>query len=275
MAEQHDAEHLQGAGASTEDQASPPRMRRRRALQTAAILLGGTAAGSAGAVGVEEFMQSHPAPPARVSPLVQGGAIGSPTKIIWRGDPTKRRVALTFDDGPDPRWTPMALDILEKHGAKGTFFMLGSLVAQHPEIAKAVAEAGHEIGSHNWDHRHMSVQPAEELADSLARTHRQIVTATGTTPRLMRPPYGQFDAATAWAIACMNYSITLWSHRMTADAPWDRAKENVATATNGMIMLSHDGRGTPTAEQMHAADWMIGQMRQQGWEFVPVSGLLQ
>ncbi len=250
-------------------------MRRRRVFQTVAALLAAAAAGSASAVGIEESKQTFPTSTARVSPLVQRNAIGSPTKIVWRGNPSERRVALTFDDGPDPRWTPMALDVLEKHGAKATFFMLGSFVAQHPEIAKTVARAGHEIGSHGWDHQHMNVLAPEELTDSLARTHRQIVAATGVAPRLMRPPYGQFDAATAWAIARMDYAIVLWSHRMTADSPRERAEENIATATCGMIMLSHDGRGTPTSEQMQAADWMIGRMQQQGWEFVSVSELLQ
>lgn len=221
-----------------------------------------------------EYDAEHPSPTARVSPLVQAGAIHSPTQIIWRGDRKTRRVALTFDDGPDRRWTPLALEVLKKHGARATFFELGSFVAQHPALARTVTEAGHEVGNHGWDHRHMSVVPPAELAESLLRSHQQIREATGTVPRLMRPPYGQFDAATAWAIAQLGYPIVLWSHRMTADDPMARARDNIATAVGGMIMLSHDGRGTPTVAQLSATDWMIGQMQQQGWEFVTVSDLL-
>ncbi|HYU85816.1 MAG TPA: polysaccharide deacetylase family protein [Kribbellaceae bacterium] len=200
---------------------------------------------------------------------------------MWRGASTARqadspgpRAALTFDDGPDTRWTPAALDMLRKRNAKATFFMLGSFVQQHPDLAKTVIEAGHEVGNHGWDHRHMTTMSAEELADSLLRSHKVITDATGSVPALMRPPYGQFDAASAWAIARVGYSITLWSHRMTADDPWERAKQNIATATDGMIMLSHDGRGTPTEDQMKAAGWMIDEMQKQGWSFVSVSELL-
>ncbi|HVX43981.1 MAG TPA: polysaccharide deacetylase family protein [Mycobacteriales bacterium] len=250
------------------------RSSRRTALQIGATAIVAAGAATAATVETDTYKRHHPTSTARVSPLVTDHPIASPTSVVWRGIPGRRRVALTFDDGPDPRWTPMALRLLEKHRAKGTFFMLGDSVARHPEIAKSVAAAGHEIGSHGSDHRHMCIQRPERLERQLRDTHEQISRATGSTPRLMRPPYGQFDAATTWAIAQLDYTIALWSHRMTADRPWDRAKDCIATATDGMIMLCHDGRGTPTVDQMRAADWLVGQMTGQGWEFVTVSDLM-
>lgn len=248
----------------------PRRTLLRRALTALAAGIGGATV----AAGVEAQAAEHPAPTARVSPLVRDAPISPATRILWRGDGTQRRAALTFDDGPDPRWTPLALELLSKHGARGTFFMLGEAVAERPGLAADVAAAGHEIGSHGWDHSHMTVRRADDLLASLLRTRRQIEDATGASPRLMRPPYGQFDAESAWAIARCDQTITLWSHRMTSDDPWARARENVATATPGMIVLSHDGRSTPSVAQMQAADWMVGQLSAQGWAFVPVSELL-
>jgi peptidoglycan/xylan/chitin deacetylase (PgdA/CDA1 family) len=249
-------------------------MRRRRVLRDVATLVAGAAAGAVGIGGVDEYQQRHPTPIDRVSPLVQNQAICSSTPVVWRGDARQRRVALTFDDGPDPRWTPMALDLLARREARGTFFMLASAVTRYPETARAVFDAGHEIGNHGWDHRHMNLVPPQDLAELLDQSHRQIIETTGFIPRLGRPPYGQFDAATSWVFAQLGYPIVLWSHRMTADDPVARARDAIATAVNGMIVLSHDGRATPTVAQMTAADQLVKQLRQQGFEFVTVSELL-
>lgn len=250
-------------------------MRRRSALKAAAFTLTGATLGVGGAAGAEAYRADHPSPTSRVSPLVLNDTLGSPTSIIWKGDSGTRRAALTFDDGPDPRWTPRALELLAKTGAKATFFMLGSSVAKYPEVARSVAEAGHEIGSHSWDHRHLTTLSARDVHDSLSRTHSEIVRATSQVPRHFRPPYGQFDAEVAWATAKLDYSIALWSHRMTADTPMDLAQRNVLAAAPGMILLSHDGRSAPTVEQMSAAEWMISTMKGQGWTFVSLSTLLE
>lgn len=267
-------------GNSSPEQALPlaparrGRLQRRGALKSIAALILSATGGAGAATGVAEFERSHPSPTDRVSPLVRDTPNSSFTEIRWRGECIGRDVALTFDDGPDRRWTPRVLDILAKHSVRATFFMLGSHVAQLPAIAASVVKAGHEVGSHNWDHSHMTVRTADELHTSLQRTHTQIFGATGKAPTLMRPPYGQFDGEVAWSVSRMGYSITLWSHRMTADNPWARARENIKTAVPGMIMLSHDGRSTPSVEQMEALDWMIGEMIKQNWHFTTVSKLL-
>src|SRR6476646_7631173 len=114
-------------------QGTPPvRIGRRNSMKIVAAPLAGAATVGSVSTGIEGFRLSHPSPTERVSPLVQDGHIHSPTRIVWRGNAAKRRVALTFDDGPDPVWTPMVLALLEKHAARGTFFMLGSSVAEHP-----------------------------------------------------------------------------------------------------------------------------------------------
>ena len=101
-------------------------------------------------------------------------------------------MALTFDDGPDPEHTPRLLEVLARHGAKATFFMVGARAARHPELVARVAAEGHEIGNHGWDHPSLPALPSAAVAGQLERT-RAVLAPHGQA--LMRPPYGHQDLA--------------------------------------------------------------------------------
>ncbi len=100
------------------------------------------------------------------------------------------QLALTFDDGPNPKSTPQLLEILAQHDVKATFFMLGQFARQEPMLARYVADAGHLIGNHSWNHPDLSLTSASEVRDQLARTKDTLQQITGNPVRYFRPPYG-------------------------------------------------------------------------------------
>src|SRR4051812_37215172 len=103
--------------------------------------------------------------------------------------PTKRKaVAFTFDDGPDPLYTPQILDIFRQAGAKATFYMIGGQIEANPQIAKLVHDQGHEIGNHTFTHPHLTKLNAQDCKDELVRTHNGIKEITGNKPLTFRPP---------------------------------------------------------------------------------------
>src|SRR6185312_14975936 len=103
-------------------------------------------------------------------------------------------VALTFDDGPDPAWTPAFLEVLAEWRVRATFFMLGSMAAREPGLAAEVAAAGHEVAVHGWAHKYTVLRSPWAVADDLARARDAVAAATGAEPRFYRPPYGVLSA---------------------------------------------------------------------------------
>jgi len=153
-------------------------------------------------------------------------------------------VALSFDDGPDPAWTPAFLDVLETWPVRATFFMLGAMVARAPGLAAEVAGAGHEVAVHGWAHRYTILRSPRAVADDLARATDAVAGATGAQPRFYRPPYGVLSSgalAAARRLGLTPVLWTCWGREWTAGAtPRSVATTLTSTLAGGATVLLHD-----------------------------------
>lgn len=184
--------------------------------------------------------------------------------------PTVKRVALTFDDGPAPQTTERILKTLEKYDAKATFFMLGSQVEAHPEIAKLVQEAGHELGNHSWSHSDLSRASDENITNEIHNTSKIIEDVTGEKPYSFRPPYGALNDAvrmiTDIPIALWDVDTLDWKHR-NPQQMLHYVKQQTGLES---IILMHDIHPS-TADGLDA---VMAYLVENGYEFVTVSEII-
>lgn len=203
---------------------------------------------------------------ARNSPLF-GRAIG-------RLPTADRRVALTFDDGPNPQATDLILDTLRDAGVRATFFLLGRHVDRWPAIARRVSAEGHQIGNHGYHHRKLHVRGPRYVREDLTMGTLAISRATGATPRLFRAPHG-FRSPWVSTIAkelgqrTVGWSLGVWdSDRPGASVIERRALDG---ARSGSILLFHDGDGyDPFGDRMQTAAALpriIDGLRARGFQF--------
>ena len=166
-------------------------------------------------------------------------------------------VALTFDDGPDPASTPAFLDLLAAHQLRATFFLLGSMVAKAPELAADIADAGHEVGVHGWEHRYTILRGPRAVHDDLARATDAVAAASGTQPRFYRPPYGVLSAGALAAARAQRLTPVLWTcwgREWAAGAtPASVYATLVRDLTPGATVLLHDSDCTSPAGASAAA----------------------
>ncbi|HZT92243.1 MAG TPA: polysaccharide deacetylase family protein [Gaiellaceae bacterium] len=153
-------------------------------------------------------------------------------------------VALTFDDGPHPQGTPAVLEELARFGARATFFLVGEQVRAHPDVARAVADAGHEIGVHCDRHTLLLRRPPPAVELDLARALESIRAATGADPVLHRAPYGVYSSGALRIVRRLGLRPLLWS-RWGRD--WERrasaasiARRAAAGLRTGDVVLLHD-----------------------------------
>ena len=149
-------------------------------------------------------------------------------------------VALTFDDGPDPIWTPRLLEILAARDARATFFMLGRAAEAHPEIVRDVARAGHAIGNHSWDHPSFPLIGRAERWTQIRRCAR-VLGPHGA--RLFRPPFGQQNVASRIDAFALGYCVVAWNvvawDWLERDADW-MTRQLLDHIRAGSIVLLHD-----------------------------------
>jgi peptidoglycan/xylan/chitin deacetylase (PgdA/CDA1 family) len=165
--------------------------------------------------------------------------------VLWRGDPGTRAVALTFDDGPHPSTTPRVLELLGRRGARATFFMIGEKVERYPDVARAVARAGHSIGVHGQHHdRLYALLPPNAVRDDIRRAADVIERVTGVRPRWFRPPVGQVSPRTAAGAKRAGFEIVGWTvrgldglERATSAKVLRRVERGLRA---GAIVLLHD-----------------------------------
>jgi len=201
-------------------------------------------------------------------------------KCLWSGDPNSKAIALTFDDGPHPQYTPELLAVLDRYNIKASFFWLGVCVNRNPAIAKTICDRGHWIGLHSYDHRNFPMLSPTELQQSLEKTQAAIRSACNLQPsqvRDVRPPNGFFTPETLNLLRQWNYRPVMWSV-----VPEDWVRPGVATVVqrvlqqvqNGSLIVLHDGAcgGQDVAATVQS---LIPQLLQQGYHFVTVDTLWQ
>lgn len=132
-------------------------------------------------------------------------------RITRRAAAGSTEVALTFDDGPDARYTPRCLDILEQHGVRATFFLVGERVRRHPDLARQIRERGHDVGNHTWSHQHHWCLGPRRSMDEVRGGSRAIAEAIGEAPRYFRPTFGIMNLSTYLASARLGERCVLWS----------------------------------------------------------------
>jgi peptidoglycan/xylan/chitin deacetylase (PgdA/CDA1 family) len=193
-----------------------------------------------------------------------------------------RQLALTFDDGPNDPHTRNLLEVLAKHDVHATFFMLGRHVRQLPQIAEAVARAGHVIGNHTYTHPNLIFTPRWQLTREIDDCEQVLTEVVGEHARLFRPPFGGRRPTTLHTIRAAGFTTVMWS--VTA-FDWEatsvgQIERNVARQVRGGdIILLHDGghlsSSADRAFTVRAADRIIARYKQEGYDFVTVPELMK
>jgi peptidoglycan-N-acetylglucosamine deacetylase len=197
----------------------------------------------------------------------------------WRGARSRRRIALTFDDGPDAAWTPRVLDILGAHRVSATFFLVGERAARAPGIVRSIAGGGHEIGSHGWSHTSLWLCGPRRTESEIARTKSLLADLAGAPPILFRPPWGMVNAPMFGALRRHGQRCVFWSIQpegLRQAAAEAQVAHVLRRAHPGAIVDLHDAEGTPgaPARLCAALPAMIDGLSAAGYEFATVGELL-
>jgi peptidoglycan/xylan/chitin deacetylase (PgdA/CDA1 family) len=152
-------------------------------------------------------------------------------------------LALTFDDGPNPAWTPRLLEILASYDVRATFFMVGSHAQAEPELVRQIAAAGHLIGNHSWSHPNLAVTRASQVREELSRTSAVLEEITGKPVRFFRPPFGARRPYVLRAARELGMTPVLWN-AMTSDWEEPSTEKIVARLTKKIDRNQRRGRAT-------------------------------
>ena len=217
--------------------------------------------------------------------LVFISAYGSQYLPVCRVDTTERLVSLTFDDGPDPTYTPRVIALLERYDGRGTFFLIGSRASRYPHLVSAELEAGMELGNHTWSHVRQDLLSTAEMITQVERTD-VILSEAGARSGLFRAPFGDMTAEQARALAQSGSLPIHWSIAVDhyvgglGMSPSDAAESIASEVQRGDIILAHDAEiGDPDVrdERRRAFQTLVlllPKLRASGFRLVPVTELL-
>ncbi len=211
--------------------------------------------------------------PAMAAPAMAAAPITPGSKAVRQGPHTSMSVALTFDDGPNPTYTPELLHYLKENNIPATFFLLGENIEKNKPIVIEMAELGFEIGNHSYDHADLSKADEQKIVLQLKNTSDLIEQATGVRPVLMRPPYGATGKTMYRICEEMNLNVVLWSvdtndwKQKSADSVLPVVEKELQ---GGAIVLMHD-RLSITMDEVKR---VVELVKQRGYKFVTVSELI-
>ena len=200
-------------------------------------------------------------------------------RSVWRGPRDRRSLALTFDDGPSES-TPAILEILARHSIPATFFQCGANVDRLPEISRAVAQAGHEIGNHSYSHPYLFLRTPGGIESELRRAQDTIQSRSGVRPVWFRAPYGARWFGLARAQRRLQLGGVMWS---AIGYDWKQGTDEVfahmtAKASNGAILCLHDGRELrekpDVRATVEAVRRLVPELLDRGYKFETIGRLI-
>lgn len=203
---------------------------------------------------------------------------------ISRAPKGGRRIAITFDDGPDPRYTPQILDILHKYQVKACFFIVGAKARAHPEIVKQIASAGHEIGNHGFRHKIAWLLSPAATTREIRETNAAIEELTGAKARFCRPAWGLFNLFSIFYCRLKGLKVVLWTYMS-----WDWIKKAtpesithkvLSRIKDGAILVFHDSDTTIGAAKggpervVKALPMILDGIKQRGLQITPLGEII-
>jgi peptidoglycan/xylan/chitin deacetylase (PgdA/CDA1 family) len=228
-------------------------------------LIGLTAAAAATAAGYQTMSPTGQ----WYGPTFTGGMRGS------------KQIALTYDDGPNDPHTLNLLDVLAKHGVQATFFMIGRYLRQRPDIARAVAQAGHIIGNHTFTHPRLIFESAARTRTQLLDCHQAIEDAIGGHSNLFRPPFGGRRPATLRVARELGLQTVMWnvpSYDWKASSAAEIEQKVLRQVRGGDVILLHDGdyraMGANRGQTVIATENLIRRYNHDGYELVTVTEMM-
>lgn len=194
---------------------------------------------------------------------------------IYSVDTSEKKVALSFDCAWGDEYTAKILECLAKYNVKVTFFMTGGWVDKYPEDVKAIYAAGHDLGNHSENHKHMSTLSKAECTEEIEKPHEKVKALTGYDMTLFRPPFGDYNNTLIQSAENEKYQCIQWN---VDSLDWkDRGTKSIIKEVlnnknlgNGSIILMHNG----AKDTLSALPSIIEGLQQQGYEIVPISQLV-
>lgn len=199
-------------------------------------------------------------------------------RVPWRGPRGRRRVAITFDDGPNEPYTGQILDLLARHGARATFFVLGQAALRHPETVRRIVAEGHALGTHTHDHFKLHLLSPRRIAEQVDRGEAALRAIGVRGHGLFRAPHGLKSPFLPGILRRRGLRLIAWT-----DGVWDTdrpgaqviARRALAKLRDGAILLLHDGKpGLDRAQTVQALEAILIACRERGLSCVTVPELL-
>ena len=187
------------------------------------------------------------------------------------------KIALTFDDGPHPVYTPQILDTLKEYGVHATFFLIGENAERNPELVRRILREGHEIGNHTYLHKNLKEHTSGGIFEEISMAEEALLRIADQRTKLLRPPGGLYDKLVCETARRLDYDIILWTidtldwKHPTPEEIIDKVESSVQC---GDIILCHDFIGGAPSPTPEAIKKIIPDLLGQGYEFVSVSELI-